>query len=93
METATTAREQFVEDYLLVTMNDQASYNYLAERVKALEVDELAVELADEFEEMVSEITQDIPESARLLVRQMLMNQGSDTWHQLAREITERVGA
>lgn len=89
--TETTAREQFIEDYLMVSLNDEPSYLYLKEQVDTLEVCELATILEDEFEEMVAEMTDPMPENARLMVRQMLMNQGMDTWHALARELKERL--
>ena len=85
--------EQFIEDYLLVAMNDEPTYKYLVERVKALEVDELASELEEEFEEFIMELTRDVAsDTGRMMVRQMLLKQGSDTYYQLAKQITEMVG-
>ena len=89
--TEITAREQFIDDYTLIALNDEPTYRHLLERVKALEVSELALELESDFDEMVAEITSDIPESAQLLIRQLLIGQGADTWYALAKEISERL--
>lgn len=90
----TTYQEQFIDDYLIVVENDSQAWNYLREQVKSYEVSELATVLEDEFSEMVSEMTsKEDNEVARDLVRQMLLNQGYDTWFKLAKEITERATA
>jgi hypothetical protein len=83
-------QSQFIEDYLLVVMNDHESYEYLKEKAWELPINSLATLLQEEFEKMVDEKAGDPAEVGGLLIRQMLMNQGSDTWYNLARQISEQ---
>lgn len=85
----TTANEQFEADYLRVVMNDESAWKYVEARTKDLDANELAIELADEFEEMVVESTQDLSELNAMLIREMLIGQSVDVWYSIARTIVE----
>ena len=88
-ETQPTAQEQFINDYLLVILNDYNSYKDVTEKAKTMSISELAQELENDFENSISWVTSDISERESLLIRQMLMNQGSDTWYKIAQDIKE----
>lgn len=96
METATiTAREQFARDYLLVVENDYTAYRTIQEWITDAEGDTyaLASQLEDSFESAISELCEGIKdETLRLLIQQMLLNQGIDTWQDVARYLIERAG-
>ena len=96
METATiTAREQFARDYLLVVENTRSAYETVTEWAVEAEGDAyvLAHQLEDDFESAVSELCEGIKdETLRLLIQQMLLNQGIDTWQHIARHLIERAG-
>lgn len=85
----TTSREQFMHDYLIVIMNNETSWSYVIKQARGLETDELATLLCDEFEEMVVESTKDIYNVAKDLLREILIGQGVDTWHDIAKYIKE----
>lgn len=88
METATiTAREQFARDYLLVVENDYTAYRTIQEWITDAEGDTyaLASQLEDSFESAISELCEGIKdETLRLLIQQMLLNQGIDTYYGIA---------
>lgn len=96
METATiTAREQFARDYLLVVENDYTAYRTIQEWITDAEGDTyaLASQLEDSFESAISELCEGIKdETLRLLIQQMLLNQGIDTWQDVARYLIETAG-
>ena len=88
-DTKPTAQEQFITDYLLVAYNDYKSYKYVTEKAKELNISDLAAELENDFETSISWVTSDISYREGLLIRQMLLNQGLDTWYKIAQEIKE----
>ena len=96
METATiTAREQFARDYLLVVENNYTSYRTIQEWITDADGDTyaLASQLEDSFESAITELCEGIKdETLRLLIQQMLLNQGMDTWQDVARYLIERAG-
>ena len=85
-----TAREQFEHDYLLAVMNHESTWNYVVAESENLETDELAVQLADEFYEMVMDVTSLIPEGAQMVLRELLLGQGTDTWYGIAKRVKEQ---
>jgi hypothetical protein len=94
MQTATlTAREQFVQDYLLVVENDQSAWNTLLEWAR--EADStyaLAVWIQEEWDEAIADLTSKIkPEVFGLLVSQMLLNQGIDPFIDIAKYVIEQL--
>lgn len=96
METATiTAREQFARDYLLVVENTHSAYCEIQEWITDADGDTyaLASQLEDSFESAITELCEGIKdETLRLLIQQMLLNQGIDTWGDIAQYLIERAG-
>lgn len=96
METATiTAREQFARDYLLVVENTHRAYETVTEWAADAEGDAyaLACQLEDDFESAITELCEGIKDKTlRLLIQQMLLNQGIDTWGDIAQYLIERAG-
>lgn len=90
-----TAREQFVEDYLLVADNDYEFYNSLKESAAELDsVPALSDKLREEYELLTEQICElveaNISDIAGLLVRQLLQGWGSSPFDEIARELLSR---
>lgn len=101
MKTTTpTAAEQFIEDYLLVAENDADTWNTLqeyadeAERISS-ETPQyanryyiLGVRLKNEWEDAVATTAEGIDnEAMSLMVRQMLIGYGVDTFYKIAQRV------
>jgi len=95
VKTPPTAREQFVEDYLLVAENDFQMWTALqdyadqAEQVavggKAVWV--LAERLENEWNDAVISETEEMNEVMSLMVRQMLIGYGRDAFYDIAKHV------
>lgn len=90
----TTAREQFVEDFLLVAMNDQATYKELmaiVQKPRSINNDDyslLAKQLENwwswKVEEMMWATNKANKPTLSLFIGQFLHNWGIDTWQHIA---------
>jgi hypothetical protein len=87
----TTAREQFVSDYLLVIDNDHEAYSEVMELVAKHEgkVPAISDQLREEFEEYISQVAEREREDGRQvggdLISQLLIGFGSDVFDDIAR--------
>jgi hypothetical protein len=92
-----TAREQFVSDYLLVIDNDRHAYSEVMELVAKHEgnVPAISDQLREEFEEYISQVAEREQEDGRLvgslLISQLLIGFGSDAFDDIARHFVEQV--
>ena len=90
-EVVNTARQQFVQDFLLVAMNDYETYRHVQDSFAACEngVYELADRMQLEFDTFVSDIAYKLDQSGNtfgaLVISQLLANQGLDTWTDIAK--------
>lgn len=91
-----TAREQFVSDYLLVIDNDSHAYSEVMELVAKHEgkVSAISDQLREEFEEYISQVAEREQEDGRLvgslLISQLLIGFGSDAFDDIARHYVEK---
>jgi hypothetical protein len=90
--TAPTAREQFVQDYTLITDNDRAAYRgmqVLLNQRGAHNVPWLSDKLREKFENQISEVVERERrrgnEHTADLIAQMLIGYGSDVFDDIAR--------
>ena len=86
-----TAADQFVHDYLLVTMNDYGTYQDLMAKSKEYKFTQhLADRLEEDFEESVCDIAAiNEPSITSQLLREMLLNQGTDVWYRIAKAVKD----
>lgn len=90
----TTALEQFIEDYTLVVDNDQDAYNEARFIVRFSEsIPEASDKMREQFENYISEVADREEEAGRevgaLLIRQMLIGNGSAAFDRIARHYQE----
>ena len=91
-----TAQEQFIEDYTLVIDNEQTAYLQHMHLVKTRHVADVAEQLQEYFEGLVSQIV-DLARANKMnngadLIAQMLIGYGADTFYKIARHYQEMVG-
>lgn len=96
METTTpTAREQFVNDYILVVDNSHTPYFQHLQIAKSGRVAEMSDKLREDFEDMISQIAEMAREKGYSvgadLIAQMLIGFGSDTFDDIARHYIDAV--
>ena len=90
------AREQFVEDYLLVVDNDRDAYSEIMELVAEHEgkVSAISDQLREEFEEYISQVAERERELGHQtgadLIAQMLFGWGDSTFDKIARHFVEQ---
>lgn len=90
-----TTTEQFVQDYTLVVDNDQDAYNEACFITRYSENLATASDrFREEFENYISEVADREEEAGRevgaLLIRQMLIGQGSSAFDAIARHYMEK---
>lgn len=94
--TVITAREQFVNDYTLVVDNTREAfeevmgYAHEAESMTALS-DRLREEFEDYIEQVATREDLEDREVGGLLIRQLLLAQGSSVWDDIARHYLDKV--
>ena len=85
----TDAREQFVEDFLLVSQNDSDTYFEYCRLVKFEGVLGASEAIKEQFEDWVSGLADNEDERGNeygaLLLRQLLIGWGSDCFYQIAK--------
>jgi chorismate synthase len=91
----TTARDQFVEDFILVTDNDRDSYEGAKEIVLEKEsLTAISEEMQEQFEAYISQVADREEalghEAGALLIRQMLIGWGNDAFDHIARHYMEK---
>lgn len=89
LELSRIASEQFAEDYLLVMMNDHASYNVLMMWADGRNVYDLAELIRDDYEERIDAQIGTKDTATNLLMRQILLGWGIEPFMKIARYIKE----
>jgi hypothetical protein len=90
------AREQFIEDYLLVVDNDREAYSEIMELVEKHKgnISLISDQLREEFEEYISQVAEREREAGRQvggdLITQMLFGWGDSTFDKIARHFVEQ---
>jgi len=87
LEQSRNAINQFAEDYLLVMMNDHASYNALMMWADGRNVYDLAEIIREDYEERIDSQIGIKDTATNLLMRQLLLGWGIEPFIQIAREI------
>lgn len=89
------AREQFVNDFLLVAENDQDTYNDLKDIVKRKGVLGGSERIKDDFESWITRLAVDEEERGNefgsLLIRQLLIGWSIDSFYQIAKRFEEEI--
>ena len=90
-----TAVEQFVEDFILVTDNDHDSYDEARVIVQEKEnLADIAEEFEEQFETYISQVAEREEalghEAGALLIRQLLLGWGDDAFRAIARHYMEQ---
>lgn len=89
------AREQFVNDFLLVAMNDRDTYNDLKDIVKRKGVLGGSERIQDDFETWIKRLAVDEEERGNefgsLLIRQLLIGWGVYSFYQIAKRFEEEI--
>jgi hypothetical protein len=89
LELSRIASQQFAEDYLLVMMNDQASYNVLMMWADGRNAYDLAEIIREDYEERVDAEIGTKDTATNLLMRQLLLGWGIEPFIYIARSIKE----
>ena len=89
LELSRIASQQFAEDYLLVMMNDQASYNHIMMWADGRSTYDLAELLRDDYEERIDAQIGTKDTATNLLMRQLLLGWGIEPFVIIARSIKE----
>lgn len=89
LELSRIASQQFAEDYLLVMMNDQASYNVLMMWADGRDAYDLAEIIREDYEERIDAQIGTKDTATNLLMRQLLLGWGIEPFIYIARSIKE----
>lgn len=89
LELSRIASQQFAEDYLLVMMNDQPSYNALMMWADGRNVYDLAELIREDYEERIEAQIGIKNTATNLLMRQLLLGWGIEPFIYIARYIKE----
>jgi len=89
IELSRIASQQFAEDYLLVMMNDEASYNVLMMWADGRNAYDLAELIREDYEERIEAEIGTKDTATNLLMRQLLLGWGIEPFIQIARYIKE----
>jgi hypothetical protein len=88
------AQKQFVQDFTLVTDNDFEAYTEAMEFTSSPVVEVVAERFEFEFEHYIDTLAKREENAGReygaMLIRQMLLNQGSDVWRSIARHYMDK---
>ena len=89
----TQAQAQFVEDFLLVSENDYDTYMDYTALVKIEGVAKASEKIQEQFENWISELAETEDERGNgygsLLLKQLLIGWGSDTFYKIAKQFEE----
>lgn len=84
-----TAQEQFIEDFLLVSENDYQTYLDLTSTVKSEGVLKASEKIQEQFENWISQLADQEEEKQNaygaLLLRQLLIGWGGDSFYKIAK--------
>jgi hypothetical protein len=89
LELSRIASQQFAEDYLLVMMNDQASYNVLMMWADGRNAYDLAELIREDYEERIDAEIGTKDTATNLLMRQLLLGWGIEPFIYIAKSIKE----
>ena len=91
-DTQPTAREQFIDDFLIVVENNYETWSRITQMAESTYLFQFAQDLSDDYDDLVQLAIADIKgEFSRDLFRQILSGWGMDTWIAIAKKIQERV--
>ena len=89
----TQAQAQFVEDFLLVSENDYDTYMDYTALVKIEGVAKASEKIQEQFENWISELAEAEDERGNgygsLLLKQLLIGWGSDTFYKIAKRFEQ----
>jgi 5,10-methenyltetrahydromethanopterin hydrogenase len=90
----TPAQDQFVEDYLLVVDNEREAYDEAMEIAKSGDMVQVSEKMREQFETYITEVAEREREAGHevgaLLISQLLLNWGSDTFDRIARHFLDK---
>lgn len=90
----TPAQDQFVEDYLLVVDNEREAYDEAMEIASSGDMVQVSEIMRDKWETYISEVAERERtagnEVGALLISQLLLNWGSDTFDRIARHFIDK---
>jgi len=90
-----TPQGQFVSDFLMVAENDQNAYNAYRNLVAKKGTARAGVEIQEKFEIWISRLAKDEEERENefgsLLLRQLLIGWGADSFYQIAKRFEEEI--
>jgi hypothetical protein len=89
LELSRIASQQFAEDYLLVMMNDYASYKVLMMWADGRNAYDLAELIREDYEERIEAEIGTRDTATNLLMRQLLLGWGIEPFIYIARSIKE----
>ena len=91
-DTQPTARQQFIDDFLMVVENDFNAWSRITEMAESTYLFQFAQDLLDNYADLIQiGLSQVKDEFTRNLMRQILSGWGLDIWIAIAKEIQERV--
>lgn len=93
-DTQPTARQQFIDDFLIVVENDFNAWSRITQMAESTHLFQFAQDLSDNYDDLIQvAISQVKDEFTSNLLREILNGWGMDTWIAIAKHIQERVEA
>ena len=90
-----TPQGQFVSDFLMVAENDYSTYQYAKKMVSKKGVLGASEKIQGDFENWISQLATDENEKGNefgsLLLRQLLIGWGADSFYQIAKRFEEEI--
>jgi hypothetical protein len=91
-DTQPTARQQFIDDFLIVVENDFNAWSRITQMAESTHLFQFAQDLSDNYDDLIQvAISQVKDEFTSNLLREILNGWGMDTWIAIAKHIQERV--
>lgn len=91
-DTQPTARQQFINDFLIVVENDFNAWSRITQMAESTHLFQFAQDLSDNYDDLIQvAISQVKDEFTSNLLREILNGWGMDTWIAIAKHIQERV--
>lgn len=90
-----TPQGQFVSDFLMVAENDYSTYSYAKKMVSKKGVLGASKKIQEDFETWIDQLATDEKEKGNefgsLLIRQLLIGWGDDTYYKIAERFQEEI--
>ena len=91
-DTQPTARQQFIDDFLIVVENDFNAWSRITQMAESTHLFQFAQDLSDNYDDLIQvAISQVKDEFTSNLLLEILNGWGMDTWIAIAKHIQERV--